>query len=77
MATNFSAYSRHALRKATGDICFFFGPRLRSTCSSMGRPWQSQPGTKGASCPAMLRLRTTRSFRILLRAVPRWIWPFA
>ena len=45
MATHFSAYFRHSRRKATALICFFFGPRSRSTFSSMGSPWQSQPGT--------------------------------
>ena len=42
-----------------------------------GSPWQSQPGWYGASWPAMRRVRTTRSFRILLSAVPRWRWPLA
>ena len=43
----------------------------------MGRPWQSHPGTYGASKPAIDRDFTTRSLRILLSAVPMWIWPFA
>jgi len=30
--------------KAIGDICRFFAPRSLSTLSSIGRPWQSQPG---------------------------------
>jgi hypothetical protein len=29
------------------DICRFFGPSSRSTFSSIGRPWQSYPGTYG------------------------------
>jgi hypothetical protein len=77
MPTHFSAYFRQARRMSAGDISRFFGPSSRSTLSSIGRPWQSHPGTYGASKPAMLFDRTTRSFRILLRAVPMWIRPFA
>src|SRR5215510_181461 len=55
----------------------FFGPSSRSTRSSIGRPWQSYPGMYGASKPAIDRDFTTRSFRILLSAVPRWMLPLA
>ena len=51
-------------------ISRFFGPSSRSTLSSMGRPWQSQPGTYGASKPAIERDFTTKSLRILLSAWP-------
>jgi hypothetical protein len=66
-----SAYPRHARRKSAADISRFFGPSSRSTFSSIGSPWQSYPGTYGASKPAIDAALTTMSFRILLRAVPR------
>ena len=77
MSSHFSAYFRQRRRNSTADISFFFEPRSLSTFSSMGRPWQSQPGTYGASYPNMVRLRTTMSFRTLLRTVPRWMSPLA
>ena len=77
MRTNFSAYARQAWRKASGDISRFFDPRSRSTFSSIGSPWQSQPGRYGASFPVADRLRTITSFRILLSTVPRWMCPLA
>ncbi len=52
-------------------------PNCFSIWISIGIPWQSQPGTYGASKPAMLRDLTTMSFRILLTAWPRWMSPFA
>ncbi len=55
----------------------FFGPSSLSTLSSIGRPWQSHPGTYGASKPASVFERTTRSLRILFIEVPMWILPFA
>ena len=58
-------------------MSFFFGPSSLSSFSSMGRPWQSQPGTYGASKPIIDRERTTTSFRTLLSAVPRCTLPLA
>src|SRR6185437_11449097 len=52
-------------------------PNFFSTAISIGRPWQSQPGTYGARKPAISFERTTISLRILLTAWPRWILPFA
>ena len=46
-------------------------PSSLSTLISIGRPWQSQPGTYGESKPAMVFDLTMKSFRILLNAVPR------
>ena len=77
MSTYFAAYARHARRNSAVLICRFFGPSSRSTFSSIGRPWQSQPGTYGASKPSMLCDFTTMSLRILLSAWPMWISPFA
>ena len=42
-----------------------------STACSIGNPWQSQPGTYGASKPASVRDLTMMSLRILLTAWPR------
>ena len=72
-----SAYARHARQKSATDISRFFGPSSRSTFNSIGRPWQSQPTTYGASNPAIERDLTTSSFRILFSAVPMWMLPFA
>ena len=58
-------------------MSFFFGPSSFSSFNSIGRPWQSQPGTYGASNPIIERERTTMSLRTLLRAVPRWMLPLA
>jgi hypothetical protein len=76
MPRYFSAYLRHACRNAIGDIACFFAPRSRSTLSSIAAV-AVPPGPIGASMPIIEWLRTTTSFRILLRAVPRWMWPFA
>ena len=38
---------------ARGSISSFLRPSYSSTLISMGRPWQSQPGTYGASKPLM------------------------
>ncbi len=43
----------------------------------MGRPWQSQPGTKSESLPLIAWNFTTTSLRVLLRKWPEWIEPFA
>ena len=77
MSTNRAAYARQARRKSPIDIWRFFGPSSRSTFSSIGRPWQSQPGTYGASNPAIVRDRTMKSLSTLFRAVPRWMRPLA
>src|SRR5690348_11698694 len=45
MLRYFSAYSRHFLRTAMGGISSFLRPSASSTLISIGRPWQSQPGT--------------------------------
>ena len=58
-------------------MCRFFPPSSWSTFSSMGSPWQSQPGTYGASNPAMVRDRTTTSFSTLFSTCPMWIFPLA
>ena len=41
-----------------------------TTLCSIGRPWQSQPGTYGLSNPAIVSERTTRSLSTLLSKVP-------
>ncbi len=71
------AKARQAARNAArvellpGLPCFF------STCSSIGSPWQSQPGMYGASKLSRVRDLTTMSLSILLTAWPMWITPFA
>src|SRR6185312_12277434 len=75
--TYFSAYLRQARRTSAVDICAFFEPSSLSTLISIGSPWQSQPGTYGESKPAMVFDLTTKSFRILLNAVPKWMRPLA
>ena len=52
-------------------------PCVFSICTSIGMPWQSQPGTYGASKPSIVRLLTMMSFRILLNACPMWRSLFA
>ena len=52
-------------------------PYFFSIWISIGMPWQSQPGTYCASKPAIWRLLTTTSFRILLTAWPMWMSLFA
>ena len=69
-----AAYSRHSLRKAFASIPL---PCAFSTWCSIGRPWQSQPGTYGASNPDSVLLRTMMSFSTLLTAWPMWMSPFA
>ena len=49
--------------------------RDRPSARSAGRGSRSR--AHRASNPAIVRDLTTRSFRILLSAVPRWIWPLA
>jgi hypothetical protein len=44
---------------------------------SIGRPWQSQPGTYSAYLALELPLLVIMSFRILLTAWPMWICPLA
>src|SRR3954470_1409855 len=73
----FSAYARQALRTSSGAISSFLRPRDSSTLISIGSPWQSHPGTYGASNPAMVFDFTTKSFRHLLSACPRWMGPLA
>jgi len=44
-STWLAAYSRHAFLNCAA-VTFWPGlPTFFSTCSSIGRPWQSQPGT--------------------------------
>ena len=53
---------------------------LRISCetlNSMGRPWQSQPGTYGALKPRKVLYLTMMSLRILFSAVPMWTSPLA
>ena len=52
-------------------------PNFFSTAISIGRPWQSQPGTYGARWPASSFDLTVMSLRILLTAWPMWIEPLA
>ena len=75
--TYFRAYSRHARRTSATLISRFREPSSRSTFNSIGRPWQSQPGTYGASKPAIVRDLTTKSLSTLLSAVPMWMRPLA
>ncbi len=76
-STYFSAYSRQARRTASGSISSFLRPSFSSTLISIGSPWQSHPGTYGASNPAIVFVFTTKSLMHLLSACPRWIAPFA
>jgi hypothetical protein len=74
MSTNFAAYVRQRARISTfGIVSFFARPSSFSTFSSIGSPWQSQPGTYGAHRPVIARCFTMTSFRTLLSAVPRWM----
>src|SRR5205807_827796 len=54
-----------------------FLPYFFSICTSIGMPWQSQPGTYGASKPASDFDLTMMSLRILFTAVPMWMSPLA
>src|SRR6185369_16945724 len=47
------------------------------TLCSMGRPWQSQPGTYAQSRPRIVLDRTTRSFSVLFIRWPMWMLPLA
>ena len=38
---------RQARRISSGDISRPFAPSSFTACNSIGRPWQSQPGTNG------------------------------
>ena len=54
-----------ALRRiCAAVICAFFDPSWLSTLISIGRPWQSQPGTYGESKPAMFFDLTMKSFTV-------------
>ncbi len=59
------------------SISRFFDPSSLSTLSSMGSPWQSQPGMYSAASPLRLRYFTMTSFRTLLSACPMWMSPLA
>src|SRR5208282_555494 len=59
---------RHSARTSVGRICNFLPPSSLSTLISMGSPWQSQPGTYGASNPAMVFDLTMKSFKHLFIA---------
>jgi len=74
---HFWAYARQASITAGRSMVRFLDPSSLSTLSSIGRPWQSQPGTKSAVSPFWLRYLTTMSFRILLSACPMWMSPLA
>ena len=63
-----AAYSRQALRNASASSFWPTRPCFFSTCCSIGRPWQSQPGTYGESKPSSERDLTMMSFRTLLMA---------
>src|SRR5579884_2320847 len=73
-STNRAANSRHRRRKLTASTRSF-APSSFSTWTSMGKPWQSQPGMNGARKPAMVFDLTTMSLRILFRAWTRWMSP--
>src|SRR5207342_1498765 len=72
-----AAYSRHFARNAAASSLSPTLPNFFSTTSSIGRPWQSQPGTYGASKPESSFDFTTMSFSTLFTAWPMWIWPLA
>ena len=58
-------------------FAIFSGPSVFSTMCSMGWPWQSQPGTYGVKKPRCAWDLFTKSLRILLKAWPMWMGPFA
>ena len=73
MSINFNANSLQRRRISAGSrpaVSF-------TTLNSIGKPWQSQPGTNGAANPAMVFDFTTRSLSSLLSAVPMWTSPLA
>jgi hypothetical protein len=72
------AHSRQSLRSSACDVdAIFSAPSVFSTMCSIGWPWQSQPGTYGATNPRIVLYRTTRSLSTLLNAVPMWMSPLA
>ncbi len=81
--TYFAAYARHLPIFSSGSIArrtstdAVSRPSSLSTWCSMGRPWQSQPGTYTALKPSIPRDFTTRSFITLLSTWPMWMLPFA
>src|SRR5205085_1547538 len=83
MSMNFSAYSRQRRIFSAGSMAWrtstdaLSRPSSLSTWCSMGSPWQSHPGTYTALRPSIERDFTTKSFRILLSAVPMWMCPLA
>ena len=86
ISTNFLANAWHSFRtnrrRSSSPIAANASPRPASTklvitLCSMGKPWQSQPGTKVTWCPCIRRERTTKSFNTLLRRCPRCRFPLA
>ena len=65
-----SAYARQARRISTALISRFFEPSFLSTCCSIGRPWQSQPGTYGASKPIIGAAAHDDVLQDLVQGVP-------
>ena len=68
-----AACSRQAFRSSTTVGTIFLSENFFMTACSIGRPWLSKPGTYGTRKPNIVRDFTTKSLRILLRAVPMWI----
>ena len=73
-SANSAALRRKAWTSFTERLSTFIS--LSSACS-IGRPWQSQPGTYGARRPRSAWALTVTSFRILFKAWPMWMCPFA
>ena len=70
-STVFRAKFRAFLRSLIGVSSARFSlSMLCSTFSSIGRPWQSHPGTNRTRFPFRASYRHTKSFRILLSACP-------
>ena len=64
----FLANSLQAATKALGLSLNFPFPYFFSTCSSIGKPWQSQPGVKGVWYPDIILDLMMKSFKILFTA---------
>ena len=71
------ANSRQAARNSFASSLSPTRPCFFSTWCSIGRPWQSQPGTYGASKPSSWCDLTTMSLSTLLTAVADVIAPLA
>ena len=54
-----------------------FGPRSCWILCSIGRPWQSHPGTYGVWWPCIERKRRITSLSVLLIRWPMWMSPLA